>query len=197
MLFFIISNFNLKTNYKDNKLFFLISITIIPVILIFLTSLFTGTRIRTMGMTPFYLHMGVLVVYILQTKINLKKIKGFLSVFLILFIVSPMFYYLTSTTQKNKRTDYPGKKISQIVQTQWDNNFSNKIEIVVGHGWIYGWYAQNLSYHLASRPKWRIEAEKRTDVGSIWIKSFNEINNCDGFLYKVEPFNDICMIGKK
>ena len=84
---------------------------------------------------------------------------------------------MISSTQTNKRTDYPGKKISQIVQTQWENNFSNKIEIVVGYGWIYGWYAQNLSYHLESRPKWKMKLEKKPNVGTIWIKRFNEINN--------------------
>ena len=150
-----------------------------------------------MGMTPFYLYMGVLLVYIFQTKINLKKFKKFLFVFLLLFIISPVAYYITSSTQTGKRTDYPGKKISQIVQTEWEKNFSNKIEVVVGHGWIYGWYAQNLSYHLESRPKWKTKFDKKPNVGTIWIKNFNEINNCDGVLHQIESLNDICMVGKK
>ena len=29
------------------------------------------------------------------------------------------------------------------------------------------------------------------------IKGFNEITNCYGILYKIEPFNDICMLGEK
>ena len=65
---------------------------------------------------------------------------------LFLFVLSPLLYYFVSYTKTNKRTDYPGKKISQVVQTQWDSNFSDKITIVVGSGWINGWYAQNLSY---------------------------------------------------
>ena len=122
----------------------------------------------------------------------------FFLVFLFLFIFSPGVYYLISSTKINKRTDYPGKKISQIVQTQWDNNFSNKIEIVVGYGWINGgWYAGNLSYHLESRPKWKMELENKPNIGTIWIQNFNEINNCTGVLYQIEPFNDICMFGKK
>ncbi len=197
MLFFIVSKFKTKLNYKDKKLLFLISINIVPIILVFLTSLVTGAKIRTMGMTPFYLYMGVLSVYIFQTNINLEKLKNFLSVFLVLFILSPTAYYLISSSQTDKRTDYPGKKISQIVQTQWENNFSNKIEIVVGYGWIYGWYAQNLSYHLESRPKWKMKLEKKPNVGTVWIKRFNEINDCAGVLYQIEPFNDICMVGKK
>ena len=49
-----------------------------------------------------------------------------------------------------KRTDYPGKEISDLVQRRWDRNFTNDISIVVGDEW----YAGNLSYHLSSRPIW-------------------------------------------
>ena len=109
-----------------------------------------------------------------------------------------MLYYFVSYTKTNKRTDYPGKKISQIVQTQWDDNFSNKIEVVIGDGWINGgWYAGNLSYHLKSRPKLKTKLENKPSVGTVWIRSFNEIKNCEGFIYRIEPFNDISMFGKK
>jgi len=47
--------------------------------------MFMGVKIRTMWMTPFYLFFGVVFVYIFQAQINLKKLKGFVSVFLILF----------------------------------------------------------------------------------------------------------------
>ena len=198
MLFFVILKFETKINYKDKKLLFLISITIVPIILMFLTSLITGARIRTMGMTPFYLFMGVFFVYIFQTKINLVKFTNFFSIFLVLFIIFPAAYYTVSVTQISKRTNYPGKQISQMVQTQWENNFSNKIEIVVGYGWVNGgWYAGNLSYHLESRPKWKMKLEKKPTIGTIWIQGFNEINDCTGVLYQIESFNDICMFGKK
>ena len=180
------------------KLLFLFSIAVLPVILMFLTSLITGARIRTMGMAPFYLFIGVFFVYIFQDKINLLKFKNFFSIFLVIFFLSPAVYYLASITQTNERTDYPGKKISQIVQTQWKNNFSNKIEVVVGDGWINGgWYAGNLSYHLESRPKFKKKLENTPSIGTIWIKGLNEINDCRGILYQVESFNDICMFGKK
>ena len=57
-----------------------------------------------------------LLVYIFQKKINLKKLKYFISIFLILFIFSPFAYFYISITQTDKRTDYPGKEIAQIVQ---------------------------------------------------------------------------------
>jgi hypothetical protein len=198
MFFFIIKKNKFKINYKDKKLLFLASITILPIILMFLTSLFGGIRIRTMWMTSFYLFIGVFFIYIFKEQIDLKKYKSFFVTFLFLFLISPVFYFFTSYLEKDKRTDYPGKKISSIVQSQWDNNFSNEIEKVVGDGWVNGgWYAGNLSYHLDSRPKLRDQPTSELDVGTVIIKGINEINNCEGFFFQIEPFNDLCLLGKK
>jgi len=150
MILFMISKFKTKFNFKDKKLLFLLTINIIPIILMLLTSLLMGVKIRTMWMTPFYLFFGVLAVYIFQSQINLKKIKNFLSIFLIFFILSPFSYAYVSITEKNKRTDYPGKKIAQEVEKKWKENFVNDIHVVGGDEWHGG----NLSYHLSSRPKW-------------------------------------------
>ena len=150
MFLFIVSKLKAKFNFKDKKLLFLLTINLVPIILMFLTSMLMGVKIRTMWMTPFYLFFGVLLVYIFQAHINLKKLKAFASVFLILFIFSPFAYAYVSITQTDKRTDYPGKKITKKVQEKWDNNFSNKIGLVLGDEWQAG----NLSYHLSSRPKW-------------------------------------------
>ena len=75
-----------------------------------------GAKIRTMWMTPFYLFSGVLLIYIFQNQINLKKIKYFFTFFLFLFILSPLTYLYISISQTDKRTDYQGKKIAQTVQ---------------------------------------------------------------------------------
>ena len=109
-----------------------------------------GVKIRTMWMTPFYLFFGVLLIYIFQSQINLKKLKGFVSLFLILFIFSPFVYAYVSITQTDKRTDYPGKEIAQKVQSEWNDNFEDPINVVFGNEWNAG----NLSYHLNSRPVW-------------------------------------------
>ena len=200
MFFFIVSKLKIKINLKDKKLIFLIAINIIPLILIFLTSLFMGVKIRTMWVTPFYLFMGVLFVYIFQKKIVLNKLKYFFSIFLILFIFSPMAYFYISITQTDKRTDYPGKKISQIVQEKWEYNFTNKIKLVGGDEWHGG----NLSYHLKSRPKWDniLEAKKTIPLKDI-EGGFVLIGNadillkiCSGIFFEVEA-QGICMIGKK
>ena len=61
MLLLLSSKFKIKSNFKDNKLLFLLTINIIPLALVFLTSMIMGVKIRTMWMTPFYLFMGVLI----------------------------------------------------------------------------------------------------------------------------------------
>ena len=151
MSFFLIKKFEFKINLKDKKLLFLISINLIPIALMLLTSIFTGSKIRTMWMTPFYLFIGVLTIYVFQMEINLKKLNGFLSAFLFIFIFSPFFYAYVSVTQEDKRTDYLGKEIAQKIQLEWNKNFNEPINVVLGNEWNAG----NLSYHLNSRPVWK------------------------------------------
>ena len=150
LIFLLVKKIKFKINLKDKKLLFLISINILPIILMFLTSIITGSKIRTMWMTPFYLFFGVLFVYIVQSQINLKKMNSFLCGFLFLFFLSPILYSYISISKTDKRTDYPGKEIATKVQIIWDKDFDKKIEFVTGNEWNAG----NLSYHLKSRPKW-------------------------------------------
>jgi len=124
MLLFLISKLKVKIKFKDKKLLFLLAVNILPIALIFLTSLVLGTKIRTMWMTPFYLFIGVLFIYIYQNLINLRKLKNSFIIFLFLFIFSPLAYLYISISEKQKRTDYPGKEISITVQKNWNNNFS-------------------------------------------------------------------------
>ena len=150
LVFLLVKRIKFKINFQDKRLFFLIFINIKPFILIFLTSAITGSKIRTMWMTPFYLFFGVLFVYMLQSQINLKKIDSFLYGFLFLFFLSPFLYSFESLNNEDKRTDYPGKEIVAKVQIIWDKDFDKEIEFVTGNEWKAG----NLSYHLKSRPKW-------------------------------------------
>ena len=157
MFLFIVSKLKTKFNFKDKKLLFLLIINIVPIILMFLTSVLMGVKIRTMWMTPFYLFFGVLVIYIFQSQINLNKLKGFATVFIILFVFSPFAYAYISITETNKRTDYPGKKIAKQAQVVWGNNRNEKITWVIGNEWVAG----NLSYHLKDRPKWKLNFDNK------------------------------------
>tara|TARA_B100000161_G_scaffold6626_1_gene4284 strand:- start:741 stop:2063 length:1323 start_codon:yes stop_codon:yes gene_type:complete len=140
----------IKINFKDKKLLFLLTINILPIFLMFLTSMLTGSKIRTMWMTPFYLFFGTLFVYIFQSFIEIKKLKQFVIGFIFLFFLSPLLYGYVSISKDDKRTDYPGKEIALKTQYAWDQQFETNINVVLGNEWNAG----NLSYHLKSRPVW-------------------------------------------
>ena len=169
----LLKKIKFKFNFKDKNLIFLIVINLLPIFLMLLTSIITGSKIRTMWMTPFYLFFGVLLVYIFKSQINLKKVKSFLLGFLFLFFLSPIIYSYVSLTQKDKRTDYPGKEIALKTQIIWDQDFKSEIEFVTGDEWKAG----NLSYHLKSRPTWE---------GSV---NDNILKNSSQFIC----INDVCL----
>ena len=158
LVWLLVKKVKFKLNLKDKKLLFLLAINILPIILMFLTSVVTGSKIRTMWMTPFYLFFGTLFVYLFQTQINIKKLKPFMVGFIFLFFLSPILYAYVSISKDDKRTDYPGKEIAIKTQYAWDQQFNSKINVVYGNEWNAG----NLSYHLKSRPKWEglVEREK-------------------------------------
>ncbi len=146
----LVQKIKFKINFKDKKLLFLLSINLLPIFLIFLTSFTTGSKIRTMWMTPFYLFFGTFFVYMLQTQINIKRLKPFVIGFVFFFFLSPVLYAYVSISKDDKRTDYPGKEIAIKTQYAWDQQFDSKINVVLGNEWNAG----NLSFHLKSRPVW-------------------------------------------
>ena len=156
LIFLLVKKIKFTFNLKDKKFLFLLAINILPIILMFLTSLFTGSKIRTMWMTPFYLFFGTFFVYLFQNQINTKKLKSFIYGFIFLFFLSPGLYAYVSISQDDKRTDYPGKGIALKTQYTWDKQFSSTINVVYGNEWNAG----NLSYHLKSRPKWEGSVER-------------------------------------
>ncbi len=150
LVMLLVKKIKLKINFNNKEQLFLIAINVIPIFLMFLTSVITGSKIRTMWMTPFYLFFGTFFVYFLKTQINIKKIKPFIFGFLFLFFISPGTYSYISISKEDKRTDYPGKEIAIKTQYAWDQQFNSTINVVYGNEWNAG----NLSYHLKSRPVW-------------------------------------------
>jgi 4-amino-4-deoxy-L-arabinose transferase-like glycosyltransferase len=158
LVWLLVKKIKFRISFKDKKLLFLLAINILLIILMFLTSAVTGSKIRTMWMTPFYLFFGTLFVYLFQAQINIKKLKPFMIGFIFLFFLSPVLYAYVSISKEDKRTDYPGKEIAIKTQYAWDQQFNSKINVVYGNEWNAG----NLSYHLKSRPVWEgiVEKEK-------------------------------------
>jgi hypothetical protein len=200
LIYLIIADFKIKQNLKDQKFVFLFSIAILPILLMFLTSAIGGVRVRTMWMTTFYVFPGVFFVYLFSSKIILKNLKKFfISITFILFSL-PIVYGTDSYLKKSKRTDFPGKKIAAKIQTVWDSNYSNKIDIVAGKSWVYGgWYSGNLSYHLKDRPKLRYKLNDNdiNKAGTIWVDALGNIKFCKGVILKLDPYYESCLVGEK
>ena len=162
-----------------------------------ITSVFTGAKIRTMWMTPFYLFLGTLFLVIYKKQINLKKLKNFIIFFYFYYFITNS-YLGVSLADKTKRTDFPGKEISRLVQNKWDNNFINEIKIVIGDEWSAG----NLSYHLYSRPIWINDLKNNTsniteDQGVIYTGNPKILKKiCPGVFGTIKPYG-YCMIGRK
>ena len=198
MIFIIIKKLKFKINTSDKKTLFLISINLIPILLMLITSAFTGAKIRTMWMTPFYLFIGTLFLNIFKKEIEIRKIKNFYYFFIFFFILSPSIYLGVSLADKTKRTDFPGKEISRLVQNKWNDNFKNEIKIVIGDEWSAG----NLSYHLYSRPIWINDLKNNAsniteDQGVIYTGNPKILKKiCPGVFGTIKPYG-YCMIGRR
>ncbi|MBA1339129.1 MAG: 4-amino-4-deoxy-L-arabinose transferase [Pelagibacterales bacterium] len=196
MVFYLIKKLKFNIKLKNKKTLFLICINIIPLILILLTAVITGAKIRTMWMTPFYLFFGVLLIDIFKKQILINSLKKFYIIFLFFSILSPALYLGLSLSNETKRTDYPGKEIARLVQNKWNNNFKNEIKIVVGDEWSAG----NLSYHLKSRPIWMNNLKNKTsdvkvDQGVIYVGNPKILKKvCPGVFGSIKPVG-YCMIG--
>ena len=166
LCYFIIKKIKIRFDIKDKKKYFILLINFLPIVLMFVTSVVTGSKIRTMWMTPFYLFFGVLILSMFDIKDDEQTFKEFFKPFLILFLLSPITYGLVSLISENKRTDYKGKVEANKVLQVWQKDFTEKINVVLGDEW----YAGNISYHMEGRPVWLGEInQKNVDLLNAYI----------------------------
>ena len=166
LCYFIIKKIKIRFDIRDKKKYFILLINFLPIVLMFVTSVVTGSKIRTMWMTPFYLFFGVLILSMFDIKDDEQTFKEFFKPFLILFLLSPITYGLVSLINENKRTDYKGKVEANKVLQVWQKDFTEKINVVLGDEW----YAGNISYHMEGRPVWLGEInQKNVDLLNAYI----------------------------
>ncbi len=164
--YFIIKKIKIRFDLKDKKKYFILLINFLPIILMFVTSVVTGSKIRTMWMTPFYLFFGVLILSMFDIKDDEQAFKEFFKPFLILFLLSPITYGLVSLIYEDKRTDYRGKVEADKVLQVWQKDFTESINVVLGDEW----HAGNISYHMEGRPVWLGEInQKNVDLLNAYI----------------------------
>ena len=166
LCYFIIKKIKIRFDLKDKKKYFILLINFLPIVLMFVTSIVTGSKIRTMWMTPFYLFFGVLILSMFDIKDDEQTFKEFFKPFLILFLLSPITYGLVSLISENKRTDYKGKIEANKVLQVWQKDFTESINVVLGDEW----HAGNISYHMEGRPVWLGEInQKNVDLLNAYI----------------------------
>ena len=166
LCYFLIKKIKIRFDIKDKKKLFILLINFLPIILMFVTSVVTGSKIRTMWMTPFYLFFGVFILSMFDVKDDEKTFNEFFKPFLILFLLSPITYGLVSLISENKRTDYKGKVEANKVLQVWQKDFTEKINVVLGDEW----HAGNISYHMEGRPVWLGEInQKNVDLLNAYI----------------------------
>ena len=195
--YFLIKKIKIKLPFNNEKFIFLIFSFIVPFFLILITSIISGSRIRTMWMVPFYSLIGVFFIFLYREQINLKKLKKFNIILIIFLVISPTLYSLRSI-YKDSRTGYEGKKIALQIEKEWKTISKEKISNVG----FSEWYAGNLSYQLSNRPKVFLEENDNfykkpaviiaKDIGPTLCNRKN-INN-KNIVYKKIDNHDVCFV---
>ena len=197
LIYFLIKKIKIKLPFDNQKFIFLLFSFLLPFFLILITSMVTGSRIRTMWMIPFYSLIGVFFIFLYQDSINLKKLKSFNILLIIFLIISPTLYSLRSI-YNDSRTGYEGKKIALQIEKEWKTISKDEISNVG----FSEWYAGNLSYQLSNRPKVFLEENNNfykkpaiiiaKDIGP-GLCSRKNINN-KNIVYKKIDSHDVCFI---
>ena len=197
LIYLLIKKIKIKLPFDNQKFIFLLFSFLLPFFLILITSMITGSRIRTMWMIPFYSLVGVFFIFLYQDSINLKKLKSFNILLIIFLIVSPTLYSLRSI-YNDSRTGYEGKKIALQIEKEWKTISKDEISNVG----FSEWYAGNLSYHLSNRPKVFLEENNNfykksaiiiaKDIGPNLCNRKNI--NIKNIVYKKIDNHDVCFI---
>ena len=197
LIYLLIKKIKIKLPFDNQKFIFLLFSFLLPFFLILITSMVTGSRIRTMWMIPFYSLIGVFFIFLYQDSINLKKLKSFNILLIIFLIISPTLYSLRSI-YNDSRTGYEGKKIALQIEKEWKTISKDEISNVG----FSEWYAGNLSYHLSNRPKVFLEENNKfykkpaviiaKDIGPSLCNRKNI--NVKNIVYKKIDNHDVCFI---
>ncbi len=197
LIYLLIKRIKIKLPLNNEKFIFLLFSFLLPFFLILITSVITGSRIRTMWMIPFYSLISIFFVFLYQDQINLKKLKKFNILLIIFLIVSPTLYSLRSI-YNDTRTGYEGKKIALQIEKEWKTISKDEISNVG----FSEWYAGNLSYQLSNRPKVFLEENNKfykkpaiiiaKDIGPSLCSRKNI--NVKNIVYKKIDSHDVCFI---
>jgi 4-amino-4-deoxy-L-arabinose transferase-like glycosyltransferase len=141
---------------------FLLFVSLGPPILMALLSGIGGWKLRSMWGTPLFLTAGVTLVYFWQHYLAEKRLRRFMVVWMIFFLL-PLVAYASvglwgpEFTGRGKRTQFPGQALADVVFTRWYARFAEPPAMIIGEFWNAG----NISYHSPTRPSVFIDADPK------------------------------------
>ena len=130
---------------------FLLVAGIAPLVLVLLTSVLFGLRLRSMWGTPLFLYSSLIVVLWLPVaRLNLRRFRALWWGF---FLLAPALYAAISPAQpyvtgKGGRVLFPGKSLARQVAAAWEVRFGGALPIVIGTDWLAG----NVGAYAPARP---------------------------------------------
>jgi hypothetical protein len=141
---------------------FLLFVSLGPPLLMALLSGIGGWKLRSMWGTPLFLTAGVTLVYFWQHYLAEKRLRRFMVVWTIFFLLPLVAYagvglWGPAFTGRGKRTQFPGQALADVVFNRWHARFAETPAMIIGEFWNAG----NISYHSLPRPSVFIDADPK------------------------------------
>jgi 4-amino-4-deoxy-L-arabinose transferase-like glycosyltransferase len=141
-----------------------------PLIMVTLAGIF-GWKLRSMWGTPLFLISGLGLVYFLQHRLSVGRLKKFSVAWTIFFLLSLAAYGGVTLlgpafTGRAKKTQFPGQRLALQVAEKWGKRFDQPPRTIIGDFW----YAGNVAYHTPNRPSVFIDGDPRKSPWIQWAK---------------------------
>ena len=177
---------------------FLLLVSLGPPVMMALLSGIGGWKLRSMWGTPLFLTAGVTLVYFYQHCLSRKRLRRFMVVWSIFFLLPLVAYgsvglWGPAFTGHGKRTQFPGQALADVVFTKWHARFKAPPAMIIGEFWNAG----NISYHSKARPSVFIDADPKkspwidvdriADQGAVVIGE----NKADAYRLVPEPYTAV------
>src|SRR5205085_1360974 len=125
-----------------------------PVLLTLAISLILGTTLRAGWGMPLLSTSGIILMLILQPRLSLVKISGFLAfIFLLLMTEVSGYSYSLLFSTTTSSANFPGQEIANHITNIWHDKYHTKLAYVGGSRWVGG----NIGFYSPDHPAVFIE----------------------------------------